>query len=107
VFTALVMLNRFDEERMELVRKHIRIIFLVPMKIAANYVETGRGCMLNLEKFPECPVGTLPIAIAGKLVYFATLAKFKRGFLTSEAIKDICKKEQQRIVDKLSKELCE
>ena len=77
------------------------------MKIAAVYVETGRGCILNLEKFPECPAGTLPIAIAGKLVYFATLAKFKRGFVTSEAVKDICKEEQQRTVQKLTEILCE
>src|SRR5882757_3923936 len=64
VYTALTLLDRFDEEKVELVRKYIPIIFLVEMEIASGYVETGRVCCLSLKKFPECPAGTMPIEIA-------------------------------------------
>jgi hypothetical protein len=108
VYAALALLNRFDEEKMELVKKYIRIIFLLPMKIRAGYVRTGGVCYLNPQKYPaECPAGTLPIAIAGTLVFLATLAKFKKGFVASEGVLNICKDECQKIVDKLGKALCE
>jgi hypothetical protein len=77
------------------------------MEIAAGYVETGRVCYLSLNKFPECPEETLPIVIAGQLVYFATLAKIKKGLVTTEDVRKTCQEEGQRIIDKLSKELCE
>jgi hypothetical protein len=107
VYTALALLDRFDGEKLSLIRKHISIIFLVPMEIAAGYVKTGRVCYLSLNKFPECPEGALPIVIAGQLVYFATLAKIKKGLVTTEDVRKACQEEEQRIVDKLSKELCE
>jgi hypothetical protein len=107
VYTALVLLNRFDEAGMKLVRKHIRIIFLVPMEIARGYVRTGRICYIDPQKFPECPSGTMPITIAGTLVHFAALAKFKKGFVTSDDVKNMCKEEERRTVQKLSEILCE
>jgi hypothetical protein len=110
-YSALALLKRFDEERMELVEKHIRIIFLFGgTRGVTGYVRTGRVCLLNLQKFPECPAGTMPIAIAGILVYFASLAKFKIKvpFVGGrEDIKNICEEEQQQTVEKLSKILCE
>jgi hypothetical protein len=107
VYTALALLDRFDEEKLELVRRYIPIIFLAPMEIASGYVETGRVCCLNLKKFSECPAGTMPIVIAGRLVYFAMLAKIKKGFVASEDVKNICKEEERRTVQKLSEILCE
>jgi hypothetical protein len=107
VYTALVLLDRFDEEKLELVRRYIPIIFLVPVEIASGYVETGRVCCLSLKKFPVCPAGTMPIVIAGRLVYFAMLAKIKKGFVTSESIKNICLGEERQTVQKLSEIHCE
>ncbi len=107
VYTALALLDRFDGEKLSLIKRHTPIIFLFQMEIAAIFVETGRICCLSLNKFPECPEGTLPIIIAGKLVYFAMLAKIKKGLVTSENVKKTCQEEEQQIVDKLSKELCE
>jgi hypothetical protein len=107
VYTALALLDRFDEEKLELVRKYLPIIFLVPMEIASGYVETGRLCYLSLKKFPESPAGTTPIVIASRLVYFAILAKIKKGFATSEDVRNICKEEERRTMQKLSEILCE
>jgi hypothetical protein len=107
VYTALALLDRFDEENLELVRRYIPIIFLVPLEITSVYVETGRVCCFSINKFPECPAGTMPIVIAGELVYWATFAKIKKGFVTSEDVKNICKEAERRTVQKLSDILCE
>jgi hypothetical protein len=105
VYTALLLLNRFGPKELEQVEKYIRIIFLREVDGPSLYLKTGRIC--HLTHLKECPAGVVPIMIAGTLVYLAALAKFKRGFVTSEGVHDICRGEKQRIVDKLSKELCE
>jgi hypothetical protein len=107
VYTALVLLRKFEEERFEVVKEYVHTIFLCEAAFASGYMQKSRICYLNVRRFSECPSGTIPIVIAGILVYFATLAKFKKRLWTSEDVKNICKEEQQRTVNKLSEELCE
>ena len=77
------------------------------MEIASGYVETGQVCCLSLKKFPECSARTMPIEIAGKLVYFGMLAKIKKEFVVSDDVKNFCEEEARRTVQKLSETLCE
>lgn len=108
-YTALVLLKEFDEEKFELVKKHIHTIFLHELfNFKSGYVRTGQVCVLDIQKFSECPSGTIPITIAGILVYFASFAKFDVPFgAECEEIKKLCDAEQEQIVDKLEKILCE
>jgi hypothetical protein len=105
VYAALEMLNWHDRERLELVKKHIRIIFLAP-KINTGCFYSGTGvCLLNLRRIPvELSTRHRALTIISWLVYEASRAKFAGKFgaylRTSEAIKNLCKEESQRTMQK-------
>jgi hypothetical protein len=106
VYTALVLLKQFDEDEFNLIKKNIRTIFLHDMYIfGSSYQPTGQICFLDIRKLSGCPSGTVPIAIAGYLVYFASLAKFKKSFWSWIRINEriSAEEKQQQVVDKLLK----
>jgi len=108
VYTALVLLKQFDEDEFNLIKINIRTIFLHDMYIfGGGYQPTGQICFLDIRKLSGCPSGTMPIAIAGNLVYFASLAEFNNHFgVGFEEMKKISAEEkQQKIVEKLLKSL--
>jgi hypothetical protein len=113
VYAALALLNRFDPGMMELVKTHIRTILLPPVKTDLghrSYFGIGRICFVNLQT-AKCRAERLPIAIAGGLVYFASLTKLTGKFgvylRTNEEVSRICKEEQRRTIRKLSEIPCE
>ena len=108
IYNALVLLKRFDEEKLELVKKYIRIVFLCTIKnerAEGGRLPTGRVCLLDLQKFADCSAGMIPIQVAGMLVRFASLAKYKKGykeaFWTSDDVRKICMEEQRLTIEKL------
>ena len=106
VYTALVLLKQFDEDEFNLIKKNIRTIFLHNMLIfGGGYQPTGQICFLDIRNLSKCPSGTMPIAIAGNLVYFASLPEFNNHFgVRSEEVKKInAEEKQQKIVEKLLK----
>ena len=105
VYAALEMLSRHDREKLELIKKHIRIIFLAP-KINTGCFYMGTGvCLLNLRRIPaELSPRHHALTIISWLVYQASRVKFEGRFgtylRTSEAIKNLCKEESQRTMQK-------
>jgi hypothetical protein len=104
-YNALIILKRFEPEKLEQIQKWIRIIFFHSLDGAPGYLRFGRICYLSPPK--NCPAGTAPIVIAGLLIYFAALAEVKKGFFASEEVKSFCRNENKRVVEKLSEALCE
>jgi hypothetical protein len=114
VYTALEILNRHDKEKLELVKKHIRIIFIRPMEINGSrwkqsnicrYMGTG-VCIVNLQRvLAEKQPGQRASTIIWSLVYEASRVKFAGQFgaylHTSEAVKNACREESQRTMQKL------
>jgi hypothetical protein len=108
VYTALVLLKKYEGERFEVVKEYIRTIFLCEMIFKSGYMQKSRICYLNMQKFSKCPSGTIPITIAGILVYVASFAKFNvPSGVECEEIKKICDAEEQKVVQKLAEILCE
>jgi hypothetical protein len=116
VYIALRMLKRFDRRQLELVKKHIRIIFLVPNDVKparfSSYFRSGHVCLINLHSIsPEVPAEKKFIAIAGLLAYQATLADFKSKMVffghRRAAVEVLCRRQKQRVLKKLDEELCE
>jgi hypothetical protein len=113
VCSALELLNRHDEEKLELVKKHIStiLIFLLRSEKYSGQLRTGHICVLNLQRFPiEMFSERRLISIAGSLVHCASgVEQRKLGVYLpeSEVFKNICKEEQKQTVEKLSKILCE
>ena len=106
VYSALVLIKQFDEDEFNLVKKNIRTIFLHDMAIyGAAYQPTGQMCILDIRNLSACPSGTLPIAIAGNLVYFASVSE-NLSLVKFKDIKKINAEEKQRqITEKLLKTL--
>lgn len=116
-YKALLLLEQYDKEIFDRVKKHIRIIsFFSPDPRPSNRpccVPTGGLYFLNLLYFPvdfPLPEGTLPIAVAGLLAYQATLAKSKGCMahfdkVNGAAILEMCRKEQFRTMQKLEQVL--
>jgi hypothetical protein len=105
VYVALELLNRHDKEKLELVKKHIRIIVLgLTIPKVCYYMGTG-VCLLNLQKIP---VEKRATTIIWWLVYEASRAKFAGKFGhylgTSEKVKNLCKEEQRRTMQKFHDE---
>ncbi len=103
VYVALELLNRHDKEKLALIKKHIRIILLgLTTPRFCFYMGTG-VCLLNLQKIP---VEKRTTAIIWWLVYEASRVKFAGKFGhylgTSEAVKNLCKEESQRTMQKFS-----
>jgi hypothetical protein len=113
VYTALEMLNRHDREKLELVKKHFRIIFIVSKKYQDLFFNLGAGvCIVNLQRiFAERPPGQRLLTIIWGLVYEASHIKFAGKFgvylHTSEAVKSLCKEESRRTMQKLKDALPE
>jgi len=106
VYTALVLLKQFDEDEFNLIKKNIRTIFLHDMLIfGGGYQSTGQICFLDIRNLSGCTSGTMPIAIAGNLVYFASLVEFKNHFGVGfgEMKKINAEEKQQQVVEKLVK----
>lgn len=104
VYTALVLLKQFDEDEFNLVKKNIRTIFLHDMVIfGAGYQPTGQMCVLDIRNLSACPSGTLSVAIAGYLVYFASVAENFLRDEFEETKKINAEGKQQQIVEKLLK----
>jgi hypothetical protein len=113
VYAALELLNRHDEKMMELVKKHIRIIFLVSIETSRAYhwktsgaYYWGKGvCLLNLRRIPvEMSPEQRAVAIIGWLVYEASLVEFAGEFGAylhrSKEAKTICEEEKRRTLQK-------
>jgi hypothetical protein len=106
VYIALVLLKQFDEDEFNLIKKNIRTIFLHDMLIyGAGYQPTGQICFLDIRNLSGCPSGTMSIAIAGNLVYFASVAENILGVGFEEMKKINAEEKQQQIVEKLLKSL--
>jgi hypothetical protein len=106
VYSALVLLKQFDEDEFNLVKKNIRTIFLHDMLIfGVGYQPTGQMFVFDIRNLSACPSGTLPIAIAGYLVYFASVAENLLGVEFKEMKKINAEEKQQQIVEKLLKSL--
>ena len=105
VYAALELLNRHDREKLELVKRHIRIIFLAPkLNTGCFYLGTG-VCLLNLQRIPvELSPRHRALTIISWLVSQASRVKFEGRFgtylRTSEAIKSLCKEESERTMQK-------
>ena len=104
VYTALVLLKQFDEDEFNLVKKNISTVFLHDMVLfGASYQPTGQICFLDIRNLSKCPSGTLPVAIAGNLVYFASVAENLLGVKFNEMKKISAEEKQQQIQAKLLK----
>jgi hypothetical protein len=103
VYTALELLNRYDKEKLELVKKYFRIIYLLSKEPSGcGYFGSGVCFMSKLEEIPaEKRVGT----IIAWLVYEASRVKFTGAFgsyiRTSEEVKNLCKEEQRQTLQKI------
>lgn len=118
-YEALCLLEEYDKEMFDQVKKHIRIgCFFWPNPPPSNRpccVPTGRLYFLNLLYFPtDFPFRAhiFPITVAGFLAYQTTLAKSKGGMahldkVNGATILDLCRKEQLRTMLKLDQALCE
>jgi hypothetical protein len=112
-YRALVLLERYDNEMFHQVIKYIRIIVLFSTDSNVSHVPTGRLYFLYVQAFPiTFPNEKLPIIIAGNLAYQATLAKCKGGIIYFDkikgaAVKEQCRKEQHRTIQKLEEAICE
>ncbi len=108
VYNALLLLERYDSETFNRIIKHIRIIFLFPVSHNVGYIHTGWIYSLSLQGIVATfPTKTLPVKIAGNLVCQAIISESKSGAtyfdkLKCSAIKEHCRKEQHRIVQKLA-----
>jgi hypothetical protein len=103
VYVALELLNRHDKEKLALIKKQIRIILLgLTIPRVCFYMGTG-VCLLNLQKIP---VEKRATTIIWWLVYEASRVKFAGKFGhylgASEAVKNLCKEESQRTMQKFS-----
>jgi hypothetical protein len=108
-YAALVLLSEHEEVALELVKKHIRTIyFFEPWQRGNGYVRSAKICILDIRKFAKSAPGTIPISIAGLLVYFATLTELEI-FRSVKSVdrKKFADEEEDRVVAKLQKILCE
>ncbi len=106
VCEALMLLERFDSESLNLIKEYIEIIFLCPIGVEAGYYPIGNVCVLNLQtKSDENRL----IKIAGFLVFFATFSKLngRLKFLCGQNQENIKrgKEEQHRVIEKLNNAL--
>ncbi len=106
-YKALILLERYDNEMFDLVKKHIRIICLGSTNSNAGNAPTIGLYFLSVLRFPaNFPTRKLPIVIAGFLVRQATLAKLKGCMayfdkVNGAAIFELCRKEQLLTMQKL------
>lgn len=108
-YRALVLLNEYDEQRFALVKNSTQIIYLIRLYGSrSGYFKNEKMCVLDVQKFSASAPGTIPICIAGLLVYFASFAKFNVPLwkMTPE-IKQHCDAEENAVMEKLRKILCE
>jgi hypothetical protein len=108
-YAALILLSEHEEGALELVKKHIRTIyFFEPWQRENGYGRSGKICILDIRKFANYAPGTIPISIAGLLVYFATLTELEISRSKKNAVrKKVANEEEDRVVTKLQKILCE
>lgn len=116
-YNALLLLEEYDKEIFDRVKKYIRIISFFspdpPPSKRPCRIPTGGINFLSLLHFPvDYPMSerTLPIAVAGLLAYQATFAKSKGFMAHSEKVSgagilDVCRKEQLRTMQKLEQAL--
>ena len=102
-YTALILLSEHEEVAFELVKKHIKTIyFFNSWKPRNGYVQLGKICFLDIRKFSNSWPGTLPITIAGLLVYFATLTELELSRSKNDTErKKLADTQQDRVVSKL------
>jgi hypothetical protein len=102
VYAALELLNRHDKEKLELVKKYFRIIYLLSHNPSGcRYFGSGVCYMGKLQEIPaEKRVGK----IIGWLVYEVSrvklMGKFGCYLRTSEEVKNLCLEECRRTQQK-------
>jgi len=118
VYAALELLRQHDKEKLELIKKHIRTIYLWSGETGGPsgwkrqsggfYMGTG-VCFLNLRLFPaDLSGGNRAVTIIGWLVFEASKVEFagKFGvyFPLSEEVQSRCTEEHRRTVQKFCDE---
>jgi len=112
VYVALELLNKHDREKLELVKKHIRIIFIYPTTKDGTtpFFYMGAGvCTLDSRIFPAKMSRGLRITnVIGWLVYEATRVRLagKLGIYlpTSKEVENVCQEKKQKTIQKMSHE---
>jgi hypothetical protein len=105
IYAALELLNHHDKEKLELVKKYFRIIYLLSKDPpGCGYFGSGVCFMSRLHKIDaEKRVDT----IITWLVYEASRVEFAGTFgsymCTSEEIKNLCKEAQRQTLQKICK----
>jgi len=103
VCEAMLLLERVDIESFELIKKHIRVIFLLSIGVECTYLPIGKICILNLTgKSDEDKL----IKIAGFLVSCATYSRLSgpiKFYLSQhqENAKRVSQVEKRRVIEKL------
>ena len=108
-YTALVLLSEHEEKAFELVKKHVRTIyFFEPFTRRNGHLPFGKICILDIRKFANFPAGTIPIGIAGLLVYFATLTELELSHLaTNSERENLASAARDEVMERLEKIYCE
>ena len=106
-YRALILLEQYDNEMFDRVKKYTRIICLSPTNRNAGCIPTFGLYFISSLRFPaNYPTGKLPITIAGFLVRQATLAKLKGCMADYDKVNgaaklEVCRKRYLLTVQKL------
>jgi len=106
-YKALILLDQYDREMFDRVKRYTRIICLGPTNGNAGSAPTFGLYFISVLRFPvSYPTGKLPITIAGFLVGQATLAKVKGctaqyDKLNGDAKLEVCRKRYLLTKNKL------
>jgi hypothetical protein len=112
-YEALILLEQFDNEMFDRVKRFTRMICLSPTNGNAGCAPTFGLYFISALRFPASyPTGKLPITIAGFLVWHATLVKLKACMAQYEKVNgaaklEVCQKRHLLTVHKLEQGLCE
>ena len=111
-YNALILLEQYDGEMFDRVKRYTRIICLSPTNGNAGCAPTFGLYFISALRFPAgYPKEKLPVTIAGFLVWQATLAKLK-GYMAQydkskgDAKLEICRKRYLLTMQKLEQALC-